>query len=265
MNSARTSLARGRGGIGPIARRSVTDEVAAAMRNCIILGTLKPGQHLAEARLAAELEVSRAPVREAMIQLEREGLLSFTKLGKATVREFDAADFEEILSLRVALETMAARRAVQSLSRDDLALLESLIAEMEGAPDLLEAAELDMQFHEALVRAAGHRRLLTAWCDLRSQIELVVARSQRQLDAEGNGIRITTAQSHRRLLAALRAGDPDHVERTLRDHIGFLRQQIPVAPRPSSSEPIREPGPNGVGVRPTKPTSRSRRKPKQTQ
>ena len=61
--------------------------------------------------LAQQLGVSRAPVREAMMQLEREGLLTFDKRGAAFVKEFTADDLEEIYSLRLTLETMAARLA----------------------------------------------------------------------------------------------------------------------------------------------------------
>src|SRR5580692_1208877 len=88
----------------PISRRMVGEDVLAALRAAVMDGSFAPGERLAEAVLARELRVSRAPVREAMMQLEREGLLDFDQRGTARVKRLHAEDFEEIYTLRLALE-----------------------------------------------------------------------------------------------------------------------------------------------------------------
>src|SRR5262245_56921139 len=88
----------------PLARRTISDDALDTLRKAVIAGAFAPGDHIAEGALAQQLGVSRAPVREAMLQLEREGLLVFDKRGAALVKKFTDEDFEEIFSLRLTLE-----------------------------------------------------------------------------------------------------------------------------------------------------------------
>src|ERR1700710_2092013 len=88
-----------------------TDETLRRLRNGILQGDFAPRMLLAEASVARQLGVSRVPVREALFSLEREGLVEFSPTGRAFVKELNAADFEELLLLRLALEPLAARMA----------------------------------------------------------------------------------------------------------------------------------------------------------
>ena len=83
----------------PLPRRTIGDDVLDTLRKSIIAGAFASGDHIAEGTLAQQLGVSRAPVREAMMQLEREGLLVFNKRGAALVKEFTTEDLDEIFSL----------------------------------------------------------------------------------------------------------------------------------------------------------------------
>ena len=105
--------------LSPLLRRTIGDDVLDTLRKSIIAGAFAPGDHIAEGALAQQLGVSRAPVREAMMQLEREGLLVFDKRGAARVNSFTEGDFEEIFSLRLTLETMAARLASRNWTEND--------------------------------------------------------------------------------------------------------------------------------------------------
>src|SRR5215470_5857225 len=114
----------------PVLRRALTDDVLLTLRKAIVAGAIVAGDHIAEVRMAEQLGVSRVPVREAMMALEREGLLQFDARGAARVREFTAEDYEEIFTMRLALEPMAARLACRRLQPADAAALTENIQRM---------------------------------------------------------------------------------------------------------------------------------------
>jgi DNA-binding GntR family transcriptional regulator len=184
-------------------RRTLADGAADSLRNAIVQGLFPPGERLTEAYLADHLQVSRAPVREALASLEQEGLVCRTPGGGAVVARLTQSDIEEICTLRIALEVLAVRLAVQRGTEADWQLLEANIRTSEHAHDPRQLAQLDLEFHELILRAAQHSRLLATWLNLRSQIRLILV--QRNLiDAD---IVRHTVDSHRSLLQALRAGD----------------------------------------------------------
>jgi DNA-binding GntR family transcriptional regulator len=213
--------------LGPLQRRTIGDDVLDTLRKAVIAGAYAPGDHIAEGTLAQQLGVSRAPVREAMLQLEGEGLLTFDRRGAALVREFTAADFQEIFSLRLTLETMAARLACVRLTDGDCARLEANIERTRSATKLLEVTLLDVEFHDLVVRTARHSRLQAAWANLRHQIEVWLARMHSQLDASTHQAREETVRHHRKLLAALRSGRAATAEKAMRRHIEGWRRQFP--------------------------------------
>jgi DNA-binding GntR family transcriptional regulator len=107
--------------LSPIRRStSLTTGVIDRIRRAILTGELKEGTALPEAQTASKLGVSRVPVREALVELERQGLVEFDRNGRACVRTFTADDVAEIISLRANLQRMAARLAAMA---DDLARL----------------------------------------------------------------------------------------------------------------------------------------------
>lgn len=212
--------------LAPLARRTIGDEVVDTLRRSILDGTLAAGDHMAEGVVARQLGVSRAPVREAMMQLEREGLLVFDRRGAARVKAFTEGDFEEIFSLRLELETMAARLASRRLSEADAAGLREIIGRTGVAAGLLELALLDVEFHDRVVRAARHGRLATCWATLRHQLEYWLVRMQGRLEAPLARTRLATVRHHRQLLAALRSGREARAIQAFRAHIeGWRRQQ----------------------------------------
>ena len=100
-------------------RRNLAQEIVSSLRNDIITGAFKPGESLAEPVLAKRFGVSRAPVREAMIQLERAGLVQFQSTGRTKVRTLEENDVSEILDTRIALESMGARLAALHWTDED--------------------------------------------------------------------------------------------------------------------------------------------------
>jgi DNA-binding GntR family transcriptional regulator len=237
MSLASTNLVEPRPALfDPLPRRTIGDDVLDTLRKSIIAGAFASGDHLAEGALAQQFGVSRAPVREAMMQLEREGLLVFNKRGAALVKEFTAADFEEIFSLRLTLETMAARLACRTWDQTASDRLESNIERTRTATRLLDVTLLDVEFHDLVVQAARHQRLYSSWSNLRHQIEVWLARMQSRLDAPVQKTREATVQHHRGILRALRSGREERALRAAREHIEGWRRQFPNAnpQRPAS-------------------------------
>ena len=165
------------------------------------------------------------------MQLEREGLLVFNKRGAALVKEFTADDLEEIFSLRLTLETMAARLACRELGEAASASLEENIEQTRVATRLLDVTLLDVEFHDLIVQAAMHQRLLASWSNLRHQIEVWLARMQSRLEAPVEKTREATVQHHRGILKALRSGKEEKAAKAVREHIEGWRRQFPKAKR----------------------------------
>lgn len=203
----------------PVRRKNLAREVLLALRSEIISGKLQPGDALAEPVLARQFGSSRAPVREALIELEREGLVQFESTGRTKVRTLTEQDFDEIRDARIALESMAARRASARWTPEASDFMERNIARQERASTLAELSHLDVEFHEFVVRMASNKRLLGLWQSIRWQFEMCLAsthRLQQQLYFKPHQI---TVSAHRFLLAALASGKPDVASQKMAAHI----------------------------------------------
>jgi DNA-binding GntR family transcriptional regulator len=175
------------------------------LRADIVSGRLRPGDSLVEARLAAELGVSKTPVREALIRLQRDGLVRIEPYRGARVLEPSTDDIREVLELREVLECHVARQLAQTQPADVLDALEETVrrgrdALRRGASEA--AADALTEFSDIFAAAAANGRLAEVLQGLRtvmlligSTTLLVEGREQRSLD------------EHERILAALRAGD----------------------------------------------------------
>jgi DNA-binding GntR family transcriptional regulator len=187
----------------PTARQTLGENVADSLREAIFGGLFKPGQRLAEASIASRLKVSRAPVREALASLEQEGLVSRATNRGTTVISLLRKDVEEICSLRLPLEILAVQQAIQHGTGESWAKLVANVRETEQARTPEQLTTLDLEFHELLVRAARHGRLLNTWLGLRSQIRLLMmSRNLSDVDSHRG-----TVQGHKELLEAIRVRD----------------------------------------------------------
>ena len=190
--------------VAPARRRGLADEVADRIRDAIFSGAYAPGAQLREVELSEALDVSRGPVREALLRLEREGLVRSEWHRGATVTTLSPKDVAEIDSLRGALEQLAIEQLVAHASDDDIADIEKAADRMQRAEDEHEMVRCDIAFHDAVYAAAHHRRLLDAWHAIRSQVHLFLL-TRIGLSAEGYLDHIP--EEHRELVAALRARD----------------------------------------------------------
>jgi DNA-binding GntR family transcriptional regulator len=192
------------GGVSPARRRGLAEEVADRVREAIFTGAYAPGTQLREVELSQALEVSRGPVREALLRLEREGLVRSAWHRGTTVTTLSPDDVAELDSLRGALEQLAVTRVVDVAADEDLAAVEQAAAEMSRARDPHTMVRLDIEFHDAVYAAARHTRLREAWTAIRSQVHLFLL-TRITVSTEGYLTRIPA--EHRELVAALRARD----------------------------------------------------------
>ncbi|MEV6040979.1 GntR family transcriptional regulator [Nonomuraea sp. NPDC052116] len=194
------------GRVAPARRRGLADEVADRIREAIFAGTYAPGAQLREVELAGALDVSRGPVREALLRLEREGLVRSAWHRGATVTTLSPADVAELDSLRAALEQLAVRQVAAHASDDDLATVEQAAERMRRVEDEHEMVRCDIAFHDAVYAAARHRRLEEAWQAIRSQVHLFLLT---RIGVRSADYLAHIPEEHRELAAALRARDTE--------------------------------------------------------
>ncbi len=206
----------------PIRRNvSLTKEVTERLRRAILTGELAEGVSLPEAQTAAKFGVSRVPVREALVELERQGLVQFEPNGRARVRPFTDEDEAEILSLRASLQTMAARLAAAKLTDADIGRLEAILAKAKETRDLTDFSALDTAFHDEIVAVARHKRLTSVWTDLRAQMELWLSRLHRQREKLTHDVRKATLASHKEMLEVLKTRNPKAAGDLMEEHCSW--------------------------------------------
>jgi DNA-binding GntR family transcriptional regulator len=202
----------------------MADQIAAAIRDSIAKGKLLPGTHLFEARIAREMQTSRIPVREALIQLEQEGLVTRKPSRGTFVTELTEKMMREVSSLRGLLEGYAASHAAMRLTTDDLMHLDGLVMEMRLAADagsFLRILDCDYQFHEYVIHAAGHELLEEMWKATHAKIRVYLsATNLMYADLK------LTAESHARVLEALRSGDAEVARMAMAAHTEAALEQL---------------------------------------
>src|ERR1043166_7514559 len=128
--------------------------IRARLRQAILRGDFAPGERLREVEIAAQHQVSRGPVREALLQLEQEGLVLLRRNRGAIVARLSRTDLEEVYSLRLALERLAGVSAIRHGPEADFAALDAVLHEFRGTDSSQplteqEAADQDVRFHDA--------------------------------------------------------------------------------------------------------------------
>jgi DNA-binding GntR family transcriptional regulator len=178
---------------------------------------MRPGERLVEAKIAQHMGVSRGPVREAIMELERQGLVTNVPRKGASVVEWSENDVEEIYTLRMVLEGLAARLAATRITDEQCQELQHTVDSLRRGCDMEESIELDLHFHEGLCEAADHTRLQEALAGMRMQTELFVTRTR--LPREPWSGPEHMVRDHQAVLDAVRSGEPDLAERRMREHI----------------------------------------------
>jgi DNA-binding GntR family transcriptional regulator len=201
-------------------RRVLMDDVADTIREAILAGRYRAGERLIEDDLARLLDVSRGPIRQALFQLQQEGLVVHQTHRGATVAATSREDIAEIYSLRTALERLAVEHACARATPEDLAPLEAILTLFQSTPRAeitrRKVAGYDIDFHDALFRAAHHRRLYRAWEGLRSQVMVFLLLR----DALPDDYLDSWHRDHAGLLEVVRRRDAEAATAAIEEHIG---------------------------------------------
>jgi DNA-binding GntR family transcriptional regulator len=204
--------------VAPIAYRTIAEQIAGALRQGIAEGKLRPGARLLEVQIAYEMGTSRAPLREALMQLEREGLVVRRPNRGTFVADLTEELVREVASLRGVLEGFAASLAVKRLSREDFDRLETILKEMLAVArrgDFPRMLEWDYQFHEYILRISGHRLLYETWVGMDKKIRVYLSATN-LMYADMKAV----VQGHLPILQALRRRDPQGAGRVMAEHMG---------------------------------------------
>ncbi len=214
-------------GLQAIRRSTLADEVASQVRRAIISGQIAEGSPVSETQLADQLRVSRVPVREALIELEHDGVVVFDHRGRCQVREFTRADFDEILSLRLTLESMSARLAAEKMTPEGVSRLRANLEAFEEEKDMTNISRLDVEFHDLIMQLAGHERLRACWQTVQTQFELLLAKAHRWQAAHSIPVSDQALRGHRPIFRALAAGDPEKAVQQMQKHIRDWEETMP--------------------------------------
>ncbi len=199
--------------------------------------TFQPGQHLVEQDLANELGVSKTPVREALRKLNELGLVVIEPYRGAYVAEFSINTLIEIMDIRAVLDGLAARKAVEHVSADQIRTLESLVTKMERvaeAKDPRKWIDLNWRFHNLIAKASKNTELITLLSTIQEKMILS--------SALGIATNIATSvMEHQKILSALKSGDPDSAERFARWHVENTEKRVALLTGLNKSAPVEIP------------------------
>ncbi|GHH02348.1 GntR family transcriptional regulator [Pseudodonghicola xiamenensis] len=191
----------------------VADQVLRAIGD----GRLRPGEKVADARLARELGTSRAPVREGLRLLESQGLIVSHPRRGFFVHAYDADELKEVYDLRECLELHAAEAAVARMTKADCARLEAQVQKLYDLADEGQTQEQvvqDFAFHRMLCELGGNSRILRLFDQIAAELRAGIALVGQLYDDPEE-----IARSHDPLIKALRARDPARLRAELHEHL----------------------------------------------
>jgi DNA-binding GntR family transcriptional regulator len=198
--------------IGP-AQRTLRGQAYDILKRQLLSGELGPGERVNEVVMAARLGISRGPLREAIRNLEQEGLLLASPQRGTFVRRLNQVEAAELQEVRLALESAAACRLARRWTPEAKALLEERLARLRGMhhdnSTLAERMSADLAFHEAICECSGNETLLETWRSLIGRITIMVLNVGPQRMSQ-----LQDADAHRPLLEAIASGDEAIIRET---------------------------------------------------
>jgi DNA-binding GntR family transcriptional regulator len=195
-----------------VSRTSLREQVKDLLLERILKHQYAPGERLVETRIAQELGISQAPVREALRELESLRFVESAPFRGAWVREVSDRELAEVYPIRAALEDVAARLAAERM-KGGVAALEREVERMAKAEGLREQVEHDVRFHQLIVEASGNARLIELWESLQVESRTTITALRTGLDP------VEVARMHEPIVDALRRADADAAAREIRSHV----------------------------------------------
>ncbi len=194
-----------RGSLLRLEKTSLRQQALTALRRAITSGELQPGTHLVETELSEALSISRGTLREAMRQLQQEGLISAGDRGRLSVRHLDTKEVRDIFAVRAALESLAAGELCGRADRAEIiAALREAVDDMREreSSDLDARIEADLDFHRTLCRLSGNETLVHSWTSLEGNIRMSIMWAGQE-----KAVRNMDATRHVEIVDAIESGD----------------------------------------------------------
>lgn len=211
----------------PVVRGGLRAQIKDVILQRIVEGSLEPGSRIVETRIAQELGVSQAPVREALRDLEQLGCVVHEPNRGCSVRAFSAEELLEAFPVRAALEALAARLAAERITSAELAELDELLERMRRAArggDAHEQSQANASFHATVVRAARNRTLERQWRMLEPYSRTYLTVSRPGIDL------VHLSDRHVPVLEALRRRDRAKAAEAMEAHLlgaaDLLREEV---------------------------------------
>lgn len=198
-------------------KTSLREQALGALRRAISTGELAPGTHLVETDLSEAMQISRGTLREAMRQLQQEGLITSGARGRMSVRHLDAKEIRDIFDVRSALEAQAARTLAALPDRSAVgAELREAVDNMDkrSDDDLDNRIESDLNFHRTMCRLAGNETLLHLWSSLEGSIRMSI-----MFAGVDRALKNMDSKRHLEIVDAIEAGDADAAAATVAAHM----------------------------------------------
>jgi len=198
-----------------LSRDSLPSQIKERLLQRITGGTLQPGDRLIELKIAAEMETSQAPVREAIRQLEAMGVVETKRNKGASVRMVSSEELQDIYDVRGQLEGYAAELATRRQAQIEAALSRSIddMRAAAGDGDLIAFGEANSAFHQTIVTATGNRTLLDLWETLNVKFRTIINVLRQQQDLT------RIAESHVTIVDAIDSGDPAAARQAAENHV----------------------------------------------
>jgi DNA-binding GntR family transcriptional regulator len=195
--------------------------IANALRDAILQGRYKANQPLRQDLLAEQLGVSKIPLREALVQLKAEGLVTFMPKRGAVVSDLSAAEVEEIYAMRIALETLAIEKAIPRLSPSDLIRAQSVLEIIDSGTQKTQWGDLNWEFHATLYQAADMPLLMQTIQNLHNNVVRYLIIYLDHLSASD-----LSQKEHWALLAACRDKKDTDAKTVLENHLRQASERL---------------------------------------
>ncbi|WP_129141692.1 GntR family transcriptional regulator [Modicisalibacter coralii] len=207
-----------------IQQRDLVNQIADQLTEALLKGDFRPGTHLAEAQLARDFGVSRAPVREAARLLESRGMLVSQPRRGFFVRTFNADELNDVYDLRLCLERHAIRLLAGQLTASMEAELSAQLETMRRVAQegtAVQQIEADVAFHRRLCEFSGNRRLLKVFDELCHEMRFCILLIGQLYDDPAR-----VAETHQPIIEALRTRRAEACESAIDYHIGIAQQRV---------------------------------------
>ena len=204
----------------PITNTNLYVEVINSIITAIATGELKSGEKIIEQTIATEMNISRAPIREAIRELAAQGIVEYIPKKGATVATLDKKNIEETYSLRALLEGMAVRLAIDNFTQEDIETLESLskiMTESLKKQDVENFINCDVAFHSLICQRSNHSKL-------QKLIENFVLQTKLYMVMSKYNMLINSSLSieygvHDKLIELIKEREKEKAEKEMKDHI----------------------------------------------